>query len=140
MTRISSENGGQDKRSAAKSRKQIKDFFSALVVMLLAWTIWCFALASVRYHFEECYSISAKDDAGEARLAVMLPTDGPYQVVKNRTISWDGTHSQKSHGSVDVVKFSGRIEGKEKKAAGERPFRWISRMPRPSTLSSRPND
>ncbi len=47
----------------------------------------------------------------------MLPKNGPYQIVKDLAVSWEGTETRESHGSVDVVKFTGDIEAKQEKLA-----------------------
>jgi len=47
----------------------------------------------------------------------MLPKGGAYQEVKDLITSWEGIETRESHGSVDVVKFTGKIEAKQKKVA-----------------------
>ena len=90
--------------------------FALLCPFLLGY-VWFYIPASTHYHIEETYSFQSNEKDAKVRLAIMLPKSGPYQTVKNLAVSWEGTETRESHGSVDVVKFTGDIEAKQKKVA-----------------------
>ena len=73
--------------------------------------------ASTRYHIREAYSFRAGGNGAGIRLAVMIPTTGPYQQVRNVVTSWDGTKARESEGAVEVVKLTGQIEAGQEKIA-----------------------
>jgi hypothetical protein len=89
----------------------------ALLSPFLLGLVWFYVPASTRYHFEETYSFQSTAEDAEIRLAIMLPTSGPYQKVEKLAVSWDGNEMRESHGSVDVIMFSGDIGADEKKVA-----------------------
>jgi hypothetical protein len=89
----------------------------ALMAGLLTLLVWLYLPGSTHYHLQETYSFRAGDQAAEVRLAVMIPTSGPYQEVKNVVISWDGTAATESHPPVEVVKLAGHIQARAEKTA-----------------------
>ena len=95
----------------------LKRILFTLLTPFLLGLVWFYIPASTRYHVEEAYTFQSNEKDAKVRLAIMLPKGGPYQTVKNLTVSWEGTETRESHGSVDVVKFTGDIEAKQEKVA-----------------------
>ena len=96
---------------------QLKRILFALPCPFLLGYVWFYIPASTHYHIEEIYTFQSNEKDAKVRLAIMLPKSGPYQTVENLTVSWEGTETRESHGSVDVVKFIGDIEANEEKVA-----------------------
>ena len=96
-------------------RKILKRLLIALMAGLLTVVVLIYPPASTHYHIREAYSFRAGDKDAGIRLAVMIPTTGPYQEVRNVVISWDGTEARESQGSVEVVKLMGQIKAGQEK-------------------------
>ena len=94
----------------------LKRILFTLLTPFLLGLVWFYIPASTRYHLEEAYKFQSDEKDAKVRLAIMLPKGGPYQAVKDLT-SWEGIQTRESHGSVEVVKFTGNIEAKQKKVA-----------------------
>jgi len=85
-----------------------------LAGLLTVVVLTCFP-GSTHYHIREAYSFRAGDKDAGVRLAVMMPTTGPYQQVRNLVISWDGTQARESEGTVEVVKVTGQVKAGQEK-------------------------
>ncbi len=95
--------------------KILKRLLIALMAGSLTVILWTYIPASTHYHIREAYSFRAGGQDAEIRLAVMIPTTGPYQEVRNVVITWDGTEAREPQGSVEVVKLMGRVMGGQEK-------------------------
>ena len=87
----------------------------ALMVGLLTVVVLIYAPATTHYQMREAYSFRTGEKDAKIRLAVMIPTTGPYQEVRNMVISWDGERARESQGSVEVVKLTGEIKAGQEK-------------------------
>ena len=97
--------------------QSLKRIFFTLLTPVLLGLVWFYIPASTHYRVEEVYTFQSDEENAKVRLAVMLPKGGPYQTVENVTVSWEGTETRESHGSIDVVKLTGDIEAKQEKVA-----------------------
>jgi len=95
----------------------LKRLLFALPIPFLLGFVWFYIPASTHYHIEETYSFQSTEKDAQVRLAIMLPKSGPYQDIDSLAVSWEGDETRESHGSVDVVKFTGHIEAGHKKVA-----------------------
>jgi len=95
----------------------LKRVLFALPTPFLLGLVWFYVPASTHYHIEETYSFQSTENDAQVRLAIMLPKSGPYQDIDSLAVSWEGDETRESHGSVDVVKFTGHFVAKHKKVA-----------------------
>lgn len=96
-------------------RRIHKRLWIALLTGLLTVVVLTCLPGPTHYHIREAYCFRTGDKDAGIRLAVMIPTTGPYQQVRNLVISWDGTQARESEGSVEVVKLTGQIKAGQEK-------------------------
>ncbi|MBN1438949.1 MAG: hypothetical protein JW929_06015 [Anaerolineales bacterium] len=74
--------------------------------------------AEVQYEVAERYVFSVNGDTRtNVALAVMLPTDGPYQRVENLAVSWKGSLEKSAIGTLEVLEMEGFLGGSGSAAA-----------------------
>jgi hypothetical protein len=88
-------------------------------ILLVVITFGTFFLtpASVRYHVEEKYTFSSAGPGASIHLGVLAPQSGPYQEIKNLSITWDGTQEIETQPSVEAIKLTAKLpQGSEQEA------------------------
>ena len=106
---------------AGLSRLEMSKILKWLMVpaagALMFFVSWNYLPATTHYRVCEVYSFQAGDKQTQVRLAVMLPRSGPYQEVRNLSVSWDGTETREQQGAVEVAKLQGNVGAGLEKAA-----------------------
>ena len=92
-------------------------FICVLLLSITALGAYTILPAKVNYHITKIFTI--KQHAGEAQiyLGLLLPRSGPYQVVEDVAVRWDGRQETSSRAYVDLLKLSAEIPRDSEKLA-----------------------
>lgn len=84
--------------------------YAIVLIIILLYPIFFRLLGlPVKYKFVEEYNFKVNEPTG-LKMAVILPSDGPYQEITNVDISWEGDTEIIDHGTARVVRISGKLE------------------------------
>jgi hypothetical protein len=95
-------------RNFVSTGAAILAFLSVLIITIPGAYLWL--PAKVRYHITEMHTLSVSNDLARVNIGIIVPKSGPYQVVNNPKIQWNGNQELISYPYVDMLKLWGEIK------------------------------
>jgi hypothetical protein len=92
-------------------------FICILVLSITALGAYTILPAKVNYHIAKTFSITQHVGEAQIYLGLLLPRSGPYQVVEDVAVRWDGSQETSSRAYVDLLKLSAEIPRESEKLA-----------------------
>ena len=88
-----------------------------LLLSITALGAYTILPAKVNYHIAKTFTITQHVGEAQIYLGLLLPRSGPYQVVEDVAVRWDGRQETSSRAYVDLLKLSAEIPRESEKLA-----------------------